>query len=149
VAEGVVCERRAWCVTRTSLYMNLRRLNAAMSSSARGERLVLGQRSHPRLHVHSARASTCSSRLRRGERFLVVKRGPKAILSGYWAPPSGRIEVGESQEDALVREIEEELGLKATPVAKGWQCDTDDGDLVLHWWTAEIGADELRLDWTR
>lgn len=84
--------------------------------------------------------------LRRDDQVLVIKRGPKAILPGYWAPPSGRIEEGESQEQALTREIEEELGLKATPIAKVWQCTTDDGDFVLHWWTVETDRDELRPD---
>jgi 8-oxo-dGTP diphosphatase len=82
--------------------------------------------------------------LRRDERVLVIKRGPEAILSGYWAPPSGRIEPGETQEQALVREIHEELGLEATATEKVWECRTDDGDFVLHWWTARTGAGEIR-----
>jgi 8-oxo-dGTP diphosphatase len=84
--------------------------------------------------------------LRRGGRLLVIKRAPGMILPGYWTPPSGRIEPGETQEQALVREVEEELGVKVTPIAKVWECPTDDGEFLLHWWTAEIDSDELRLD---
>ena len=84
--------------------------------------------------------------LRRGDRFLVIKRGLEAILSGYWAPPSGRVEEGETHEQTLVREIEEELGVAATPIAKVWECATDDGTFVLHWWIAEVGDGELLLN---
>src|SRR5206468_2424577 len=49
--------------------------------------------------------------LQRAGRVLVVKRGPEAVLSGYWAPLSGRIEPGESQEQAVIREVREEVGL--------------------------------------
>ncbi|MDQ4064798.1 MAG: NUDIX domain-containing protein [Actinomycetota bacterium] len=84
--------------------------------------------------------------LRRGERVLVIRRGPKTIMSGYWSPPSGRIEPGETHEAALVREIEEELGLSATPGAKVWECPTDDGIYLLHWWTAELRNTAFTLD---
>ena len=84
--------------------------------------------------------------LRRGDRFLVIKRGPRAILSGYWAPPSGRVEEGETPEETLVREIQEELGISASPIAEVWECPTDDGDFILHWWTAEAGPGDLLLN---
>ncbi|MEQ7123765.1 NUDIX domain-containing protein [Actinopolymorpha sp. B11F2] len=85
--------------------------------------------------------------LRREDRVLVIRRGPEASMPGYWALLSGRIEPGESQEDALVREVDEEIGLRVVPVAKVWECDTDDGQYVLHWWTAEIASsDEMSLD---
>ena len=84
--------------------------------------------------------------LRRSNRVLVIKRGPKAILPGYWAPPSGRIESGETHEEALVREMKEELGLKATPIAKVWQCPTDDHHFVLHWWTAATDVRPLQVE---
>jgi 8-oxo-dGTP diphosphatase len=84
--------------------------------------------------------------LRKDARTLVIRRGPKAILSGYWCPPSGRIEPGETQQQAVVREVAEELGLVAKPVAKVWECRADDGDFNLHWWVAEADAYELRPD---
>ena len=84
--------------------------------------------------------------LRRYGRVLVIKRGPDVILPGYWCPPSGRIEPGETQEQAVVREVAEELGLIAKPVAKVWECPTDDGDFILHWWIAEVDRYEVRPD---
>jgi 8-oxo-dGTP pyrophosphatase MutT (NUDIX family) len=82
--------------------------------------------------------------LRRGERFLVIRRAPEVIGAGYWTPPSGRLEPGESQQVALRRELHEELGVDATPLRKVWECDTDDGDFRLHWWTVEADSDDLR-----
>lgn len=77
---------------------------------------------------------------------LVIRRGPGVVFAGYWAPLSGRIEPGESQAEAVVREVREEVGLVVRPVAKVWECDTDDGAFRLHWWTAQLLGGELSLD---
>ncbi|MFN2389272.1 MAG: NUDIX hydrolase [Actinomycetota bacterium] len=82
--------------------------------------------------------------VRKEGRVLVIKRGPEVILPGYWCPPSGRIEAGETQEQAVVREVAEEVGLAAQPVAKVWECPTDDRDFTLHWWIAEVEHYEVR-----
>lgn len=84
--------------------------------------------------------------LRRSDRVLVIRRGPGARLPGYWAPLSGTLEPGESQEEALVREIREEVGLHATPLAKVWESTAADGKFLLHWWTAEAGPGEVTAD---
>lgn len=76
-------------------------------------------------------------------RLLVIRRGPDVARPGYWTPVSGRVERGESQADAVVREVREEVGLLVRPVAKVWECDTDDGAYRLHWWTAEVEGGEL------
>jgi 8-oxo-dGTP diphosphatase len=77
---------------------------------------------------------------------LVIRRGPAVLNPGYWALPSGKVEPGESQSEALVREAREELGLTVTPVTKVWECDTDDGAYRLHWWLAEVVGGELAPD---
>jgi 8-oxo-dGTP diphosphatase len=81
--------------------------------------------------------------LRRDDRFLAILRGPGVISPGWWTFPGGRIEPGESEEEALVRELSEELDLDVTPLEKVWECDTDDGDFRLHWWTADVAAAEI------
>ncbi len=43
---------------------------------------------------------------------LVLIRRSEAPLAGYWAPPAGYVECGESVTDAVVREAEEECGLR-------------------------------------
>ena len=72
----------------------------------------------------------------RGARFVAIRRGPAVVYPGYWAPPSGRVEPGETQPDAVAREMAEELGLDVEPLAKVWECPTEDGNYTLHWWTA-------------
>jgi 8-oxo-dGTP diphosphatase len=45
-------------------------------------------------------------------RCLVAQRGPTMSLSGKWEFPGGKVDPGEAPEIALVREIEEELGVQ-------------------------------------
>ena len=45
---------------------------------------------------------------------LCAQRGNSGKLPGLWEFPGGKIEEGESPEDALVREIKEELGAVVT-----------------------------------
>lgn len=81
--------------------------------------------------------------LRCGGRVLAVRRGPRASYTGWWSLVSGRIEPGESQAQAVAREAREEVGLRVRPLAKIWECPTDDGGYRLHWWSAEVLGGEL------
>jgi 8-oxo-dGTP pyrophosphatase MutT (NUDIX family) len=84
--------------------------------------------------------------LRRADRILVIRRGPAVARTGYWQPLSGKVEPGESQQEALVREVREEVGLTVSPGAKVWESETDDGRFRLHWWTAEAGTGDIVPD---
>ncbi|MDD6088146.1 MAG: (deoxy)nucleoside triphosphate pyrophosphohydrolase [Desulfovibrionaceae bacterium] len=48
----------------------------------------------------------------RGERFLAAQRPKNRSQSGYWEFPGGKIEPGETPEEAVIREIREELSLE-------------------------------------
>ena len=45
------------------------------------------------------------------DRILIAKRPNKKHLSGFWEFPGGKVEKGESPENALVREVKEELNI--------------------------------------
>lgn len=44
-----------------------------------------------------------------GTKVLAARRGPGKALAGYWEFPGGKIEVGETPEQSLSRELREEL----------------------------------------
>ena len=48
-------------------------------------------------------------------RVLVQQRPPGRPMAGLWEFPGGKVEAGELPEVALVRELEEELGVSADP----------------------------------
>ncbi|MDG9712436.1 NUDIX domain-containing protein [Streptomyces sp. DH10] len=84
--------------------------------------------------------------LLRGDRVLAIRRGPAVARPGYWQPLSGKLEPGETQEQAVVREVREEVGLTVVPLAKVWESETDDRLFRLHWWTARADTGEVVPD---
>ena len=50
-------------------------------------------------------------------KILLVKRGT-VIFKGYWALPGGKVDAGETVEQAVVREVKEETGLHVRIVRK-------------------------------
>ena len=52
-----------------------------------------------------------------GERGLLLMRRAMEPRRGFWTPPGGFVELGESPEDAAVREGREEVGLTLEPFA--------------------------------
>lgn len=53
----------------------------------------------------------------RGDDVLLIKRGT-APRKGEWSIPGGRIELGESEQDAALRELFEETGIMAALESK-------------------------------
>jgi 8-oxo-dGTP pyrophosphatase MutT (NUDIX family) len=73
----------------------------------------------------------------RGNRFLVIRRSQFVEAAGWFCFPGGAIEAHESQEEALRRELREELGVEARPIRRLWNSVTSWG-VTLDWWSAGI-----------
>ena len=48
----------------------------------------------------------------RDGRVLLAQRRQNAVLGGLWEFPGGKVEPGETPEDALIRELKEEIGIE-------------------------------------
>jgi 8-oxo-dGTP diphosphatase len=63
----------------------------------------------------SSRRSVAGICLRDGKAFVAM-RGSAGSCAGLWEFPGGKVEPGESDEAALVREFDEEFGIEARPL---------------------------------
>ncbi|MGV9887377.1 (deoxy)nucleoside triphosphate pyrophosphohydrolase [Streptomyces sp. NPDC003395] len=73
-----------------------------------------------------------------GGRLLAARRSAPPELAGRWELPGGKVEKGETPEAALVRELREELGVTAEPLARvpgEWPLPDP---YVLQVWTARL-----------
>ena len=76
--------------------------------------------------------------IERDGRYLVARRTRPADVAGRWEFPGGKVEAGESEEQALIREIREELGIDIEVVRRipgEWPLHDD---LVLHLYVARL-----------
>ena len=86
------------------------------------------------------------------DRFLLTSRPAGKPYAGYWEFPGGKVEAGETIEEALARELHEELGIKIGH-AQRWQVEVVDYPhalVRLHFckvrqWSGELQMRELQL----
>ncbi len=78
--------------------------------------------------------------------YLMIRRPDDIRAGGYWCFVGGAIEDGESQEQALVREVREEVGLGVAPGEKVWECLSIYKEWVLHCWTVRDSGGEVQAD---
>lgn len=93
--------------------------------------------------------------MRKDGKILVGQRPENNTLAGMWEFPGGKIELGESPEDALARELREELGIEATIGELKLVCSHTYGDVgililfyeVLFWKGAPKAQHHMMLEW--
>tara|TARA_Y100001960_G_scaffold108323_1_gene116260 strand:- start:334 stop:705 length:372 start_codon:yes stop_codon:yes gene_type:complete len=85
--------------------------------------------------------------IKKDNHFLIVKRNRKKHLGLKWEFPGGKVQENETFEDALIREIKEELNIKISLQDKIAEEKYKDEkiDIVLHYFlcTQEDGTIEL------
>jgi 8-oxo-dGTP diphosphatase len=84
--------------------------------------------------------------LKRGEKYLLIRRAKRGRAEDFWCPVTGAVERGETQEQAVEREAREELGIKVRPLQKVWECLTDDNNYLLHWWHSFLEDDTIAIN---
>jgi 8-oxo-dGTP diphosphatase len=88
-------------------------------------------------------------------RVLIAERPPGKHMAGWWEFPGGKVSTGESDAQALVRELREELGVDAEPDALIMTLTHDYPDRIvdLVLWRATVkngtpqGLDGQQLKW--
>ncbi|MEE2937283.1 MAG: NUDIX domain-containing protein [Planctomycetota bacterium] len=73
----------------------------------------------------------------RDDCLLVIRRSMTVAAPGMLCLPGGGIELGESEPEALVREMQEELAIDVDPIQLCWRSVTAWGT-NLAWWLAHL-----------
>jgi 8-oxo-dGTP diphosphatase len=93
--------------------------------------------------------------LKKDQKILVGQRPENHSLAGLWEFPGGKIEIGETPEQALQRELNEELGIEAQIGTLRLACTHSYGDVGIiilfyevNYWKGEPKAKHhLMLEW--
>ncbi len=83
----------------------------------------------------------------RGGKYLVCQRPLQKRHGGLWEFPGGKMEPGETVTDAASRELDEELGVRATVVGSTLLSVNDPGsEFVIEFVSVEIAGEPQRLE---
>ena len=82
-----------------------------------------------------------------GQEFLLARRPEGKGDAGYWESPGGKVEPGESVREALIRELQEELGITVTACSP-WltrQFTYPHATVRLHFWRVTAWDGEIGI----
>jgi 8-oxo-dGTP diphosphatase len=77
-----------------------------------------------------------------GARLLVIRRSRHVLAPGAICFPGGGIELGETEPEALIREIREELDVSLMPTRCLWRSVTP-WRVSLAWWLGQLPPDAV------
>lgn len=81
--------------------------------------------------------------VRKGDRFLLAQRMPNKQFANQWEFPGGKLEAGETPQQALERELYEELGVHAR--AGNVLYVSQNGQYLVLFYEAELLEDAMRF----
>ena len=95
------------------------------------------------MNLQARRHGVVAVVFRRGQ-FLAIRRSRHVVAPGAVCFPGGGVESGESEDQAVSREMMEELGVHAIPMRRIWESLTS-RNVFLGWWRTAI-AEPIRLN---
>lgn len=106
-------------------------------------------------HVKKNWIPVVAGLLKKDGKILVGQRPENHTLAGLWEFPGGKIELGETPEEALARELNEELGIEAAVGELKLACSHSYGDVgililfyeILFWKGEPKAQHHVGLEW--
>lgn len=81
-------------------------------------------------------------------KIFVCKRGEGGVCAFLWEFPGGKLEIGETPQEALIRECREELSLEVKPLGlfSEFAFTYPDREIYFYFINAEIASGEMSLN---
>ncbi|MFO0658868.1 MAG: NUDIX hydrolase [Polyangiaceae bacterium] len=71
-------------------------------------------------------------------RLLFIRRAEGIAAAGYWTPVGGKVEPDEPLQQAVAREVFEEVGLRVVVRDEVFRCAAEGSDWELIWFACEL-----------
>lgn len=121
-------------------------LKTFLSGASAGKEIVLNFEGKNSLHIEMKQIEVVAAIICREGKYFATQRG-YGEFKDYWEFPGGKIEAGESREEALKREIREELDteISVDTFLTTVECDYPAFHLTMHCFLCSIRSGHLVL----